>query len=322
METNTAEDAMRSFVNLYLGEPFKQSGSRPKIDKVIQLKGGYRQGTIPSDLILFLTAGLDVQRGSAKDPANPARIEMEIVGHGARYRTWSIMYKVFEGAIDDAYDGAWEALSNWEADKGFEIKRQDGRIFTPKMIFIDSGDGVHTETVYRFVEQWSQSTCASKGFGALKRFSKDKGDEMTRDNFIRFRKKELGPNLHLVTISTNHYKAQIYTNLGRTRNPTGEQPAGFCDFPIDYSENYFKMLTAEEMRVDKSFHCPSGRRNEALDCRVLNLCAGDVFLKELTENYKNTAIKRNKSRAYISRITTTYMLNLLSMTHKPRLTKA
>jgi phage terminase large subunit GpA-like protein len=37
------------------------------------------------------------------------------------------------------------------------------------------------------------------------------------------------------------------------------------------------MLIAEERRRDGSYHA-GGRRNEALDCRVMNLCAADYWL--------------------------------------------
>jgi phage terminase large subunit GpA-like protein len=40
-------DGMRSFVNLYLGLPYKESGSRPDIKKVIELRGGYRSERVP-----------------------------------------------------------------------------------------------------------------------------------------------------------------------------------------------------------------------------------------------------------------------------------
>jgi phage terminase large subunit GpA-like protein len=61
---------MAPFVNLQLGLPFKEIGVRPKLDAVIELKGGYRSRDIP-DGVLFLTCSMDVQQGSKTDPNAP-----------------------------------------------------------------------------------------------------------------------------------------------------------------------------------------------------------------------------------------------------------
>lgn len=128
-------DGMRSFVNLYLGLPYKEAGARPKLDKVIELRGGYRQAIVPEG-ILFLTMGVDVQRGSKTDKANPARLELEVCGHGAGYRTWSILYKVIEGEVGDPFSGAWESLNEWAKETGLRFKRYDGTIFSVALIFV------------------------------------------------------------------------------------------------------------------------------------------------------------------------------------------
>jgi phage terminase large subunit GpA-like protein len=70
---------MRSYVNIYAGLPYKDTGSRPKLSTVIALKGNYVSGTVPEG-VLFLTAAVDVQAGSQKDPDNPPRLEMEVLG--------------------------------------------------------------------------------------------------------------------------------------------------------------------------------------------------------------------------------------------------
>jgi phage terminase large subunit GpA-like protein len=88
----------------------------------------------------------------------------------------------------------------------------------------------------------------------------------------------VGEDMTLYEVSTNFYKTNLYRNLKIPRQDLEPQKPGFCDFPLEYGERYFKMLTAEEKRSDGSFHCPQGRRNEALDVRVLNLCAADIFL--------------------------------------------
>ena len=281
-------DGMRSFTNLYIGLAYKETGSRPKLENVIELRGGYREKEIPNG-VLYLTVGIDVQTGSLKDKTNPPRLEMEVLGIGAGYRSWSIAYLVFDGPVLDPYSGAWEDLNDFAVAGGLTFKRKaDGRVFAPSLIFVDSGDGNVTDIVYRFASRWD-NTSPSKGFGALKRHAGDKGlkgDVAGPSNFRRYRTVKVQADIYLREISTNYYKGHIYNNLKIPRQPDEPQRAGFCDFPIDRSESYFKMLTAEEKRTDGSFHCPSGRRNEALDCRVMALCAADVWLDNRMLEYK------------------------------------
>lgn len=311
MQAQEEPDGMRSFTNLYMGLPYKETGSRPKLENVILNRGGYKERTI-QDGVLYLTAGIDVQSGSKKDERNPPRLEMEIMGIGAKYKTWSVMYRRFEGEVDDPYAGAWADMYEFAAEGGLSFKRGDGRTFDISLALIDSGDGNLTDVVYRFCERW-QNCYPSKGFSALRRFKKDKqeGDRASPTNFRRYRAVQLNSGTLLIEISTNYYKGQLYTNLKVERQPSDPQNAGFCDFPIDYPETYFQMLTAEEMRVDRSFHCPSGRRNEALDCRVMCQTAAEVWLDQKLLNAKATAKNKGANMAEIDTIRHRTIIDLL-----------
>jgi len=302
-------DGMRSFINLYLGLPFKESGSRPKIENVIELKGGYRAGTVP-DGVLYMTASVDVQRGSNSDSKNPARLEMEVCGHGAGFRTMSIQYYTFVGPVGDPYAGAWAELKKFGEDGGFKFKRKDGFEYSTVLIFIDSGDGSLTDVVYRFTSNW-QNTFPIKGFSALKKRKTELGDEAGPSNFKRYRMVKIGGDTTLVDISTNYYKTHIYNNLKIPRHPGDDQRPGFCDFPVDYPEKYFLGLTAEEKRKDGSFHCPSNRRNEPLDLRVYNMCASDVYLDQKVMEYKAAAKLNGANALQLQQVNHQFVLELL-----------
>jgi len=275
--------AMASWTNLYCGLPFKELGIRPKVDNVIELKGGYKSREVPSG-VLFLTMFVDVQRGSKKDKANPPRLEMEVCGHGAGYRTWSIDYIVVKGEIDDAYSGAWDKLNQLAVEGKFRYARNDGFEFGLDVVLLDSGDGVYMHTVYEFSGRWD-NTFPSKGFRDLGRQAPEKGDQLGRDNARKYRVSKMTEGVMLHEISTNFYKRMLYRNLGIKRIPGALQKPCFCDFPRDYSKRYFEMLTAEELREDGSFHA-GGRRNEAMDCRVGNMCAADVFLDAMVADFR------------------------------------
>lgn len=310
-------EKMRGFVNLELGLPFKETGSRPKIEKVIELRGGYKSGTIPHG-VLFLTAAIDVQRGQRRGEANPPRLEMEILGHGARFRTWSIIYRRFEGDVYDAANGAWLELDDFVKNGGFLFQRDDGRKFEVNLTFADSGDGELTDVVYTFCQGWD-NTYPSKGFSALKKRKNEKGDERIAGTFFkRFRAQPIGGHSLLYEISTNFYKTHLYNNLKINKADTGPQRAGFCSFPVDYGEKYFKMLTAEEKLSDGTFTA-GGRRNEALDVRVMNLCAGDVYLgmkiKSIRDHHR---IEEGWNMAQLEKINHNYALEFLTRVMAPR----
>jgi phage terminase large subunit GpA-like protein len=287
-------DGMRSFVNLYLGWPYKDTGTRPPIDHVIENRGGYKSREIPDD-VLFLTMGVDVQRGSKRDKGNPARLEYEVCAHGSRFRTWSINYGRIVGEVNDPQAGAWKEFSDLMEKGDFIYQDKLGRSYSPSLIFIDSG--YLTSVVYQFTSTWV-NTFPSKGFSALRKQKIEGLDEAGPTNFKRYRSIKSGENTILYEVSTNFYKGHVYNNLKIDRvSGEGINKPGFCDFPIDYHLEYFEMLRAEEQLRDGSF-VDRGRRNEALDVRVLNLCACDVYLDlqilRMRESWKVAGVPKSE----------------------------
>jgi len=305
-----AKNDMAPFYNLQLGLPFKEAGSRPKII-VEDMKGGYSERDIPNG-VLFIAVGMDVQQGSKTNMEKQPRLELEVLGIGKNFRTWGIEYKVLTDpewgnggpGISDPSSGAWQAFIQWAIlDGHFQYKRSDGRIFTPVMMFIDAGDGVTMDTVYQFTERpdivpgW---VFPSKGVGFFKKNKDIEGDITSQQNMMKYKasRNARSGDVIFYDVATNHYKKQIYRNLKlkRETDPSAEQRMGFCDFPqgAGYDAHYFKMLTSEEMYADGSFHKGS-YSNEALDCRVYALCAGDVWLD------LQVAMERERIRAAMTR---------------------
>jgi phage terminase large subunit GpA-like protein len=175
-------------------------------------------------------------------------------------------------------------------------------------MFIDSGDGEYMDIVYMYSQRWTNAF-PSKGFKALTRRKKEKPDEVTESSFMRYRAARMDGDITLYEISTAYYKAPVYANL-KVKRVEGEiQNPGFCDFPADYGELYFEMLTAEELT--ENGYDNKGRRNESLDCRVYALCAGDVYLASVVKEWQNWAINEQKmSRATAEAYyTKTWVLN-------------
>lgn len=322
------DEGMRSFTNLYLGKSFKPSGERPKFDSVIELRSKYKSKTVP-DGILYLTMAGDVQQGLAKykDYTNEEinetveiaikkkddktlaglpRLEVEVVGHGAEFRTASIEYLKFYGRIDDDKAGAWEKLTEWAIDSKLTYKRKDGFEFQIKMIFIDSGYGKYTDVVYNYCESWP-NTYAVKGARELKqdKLKTARIDEMSAANYTRFRLSKSGSTA-FVLITVNYYKKQIYRKLKNLFAEHEDQPANSHQTPGDYPDSYFKGLTAEEQKADGSFHNIAQRPNEPLDLMVYNLCASDFMIENFIisdrEVLKNRGVKsREKLNELVNR---------------------
>ena len=306
-EAQTSEMKKQAFDNLKMGRPHRSSGSRPKAEKLLENRGRYRSGDVPEG-VLYLTMGCDVQRGSEKDTENPPRIECTVLGIGASYKTWVILHKVFEGGVSDPYGGAWEKLHEWAIETELSFVRPiDGFKFQAQSVFIDSGDGENTATVYEFCHRW-RNTIPCKGQRTIKKRKNESSDELTESSFKRYRYSKISEDVTLAEISTIYYKDRIYSGLNIKRLPVEPQRSGFIDFPVDFGERYFDMLTAEEKMQDGSYKSYS-RRNEALDCMVYAMASADAWLDAEVLQYKSWAKQNGADAMALQMITHKYVID-------------
>lgn len=247
---------MKAFVTLWLGEPYEEKGEAPEYQKVISHRSGYRSKTVPDD-VLFLTLGGDVQGD---------RIELEVCGHGRKFKTWSIDYVVIPGDTRLVSDGAWAKFAEKFLSGDFIYQNDIGEKFAPQMAFIDSN--YRTDTVVEFCEGMT---------GLYPIIGQDKFSNAQQKFMVT---NIVGSPMRSIRISTDHFKDLLYKSLSTERMPGHPTPPNYPEFPFDYDDNYFKMLNAEyKRRVKKGgkiyyeYYCPKGRRNEAADCRVYNLGA-------------------------------------------------
>jgi phage terminase large subunit GpA-like protein len=313
-EAQATPDGMRTFTNLELGLPYQEAGSRPNLKTVISLRGGYHEGQIQQGA-LYLTMGCDVQRGSNTDTKLPPRIELEVLAHGAGYRSWSVCYKVFAGDLGDPYEGAWEAMYQWVCGNPTFL-RADGMGFPVSMGLVDSGDAADgmDEIIARFCGR-IVNLYPSKGFNYLKVQAREKGDIPGKQDFKRYRKAIMGgTGLPLFEISTNYFKDALYNRLEIKRQPVDPQRAGFCDFPTEYGDEYFAQLTAEEKLTsgeNSGAYRKTRSRNESLDCRIYAMAAGEAYLDTLVEQKKNEARAAQWTRLDIDKIDHRFILRWL-----------
>lgn len=250
---------MKTFETLYLGWPYQEKGEAPEFHVVRSHRSNYQSKTVPSE-VLFLTLGADVQGD---------RLELEICGHGRKYKTWSIDYVVIPGDTKIVTRGAWPKFREMFLDGQFVYDNEKGR-YAPQMAFIDSN--YRTDIVVEFCETIS---------GLFPVIGKDKFSNPQK----KFQINQLpGSNLMSVMIATDYHKDMVYNSLRTECLPGHDTPVNYPEFPYNYNDKYFKMLNAEYKRpkrkgnkIDYEYYCPLGKPNEALDCRVYNIAAREVL---------------------------------------------
>jgi phage terminase large subunit GpA-like protein len=261
-EAQKSESKLRVFINTVLGETWKLKGEAPEWRILYDRREGYKFNVVPEGG-LFLTAGADVQRD---------RIEIEIVAWGADKQSWSIDYRVILG--DTSGERVYQALEN-VLNETFEVQNSDARL-PIRLLAIDSG--FNTQSVYNFSRGKAGRVVPIKGFENQQGIV---GVPTPVEISYGGRKVPRGTRLWPVGVSTA--KAELYGWL-RLHPPTntGESfPPGYCHFP-EYQDDYFKMLTAEQLSVKtvrgyrKYFWEKIRERNEALDARVYARAAAAI----------------------------------------------
>lgn len=247
--------ALQVFVNLYLAETWKEVAEAPDWNRLYERREPYERGTVP-DGAVFLTAGVDVQHD---------RFELEVVGWGPGRESWSIDYIVVDGdtelpATRQALFAVLDRVYQHESSAELPIR----------LTAIDSGD--RTSMVYDMVKARA-STIAVKGRDTSQQVISPP-TYMTSKSSNAKRRKRSGAPVYLV--GTHLVKEELYTQL-RLPSPVDGDPAlpGFCHFPADYTEEFFRGLTAEELvrRKNRKGYVvrewrKTAERNEPLDCRV------------------------------------------------------
>lgn len=266
-------ELLRVFINTALGETFSESNKSVEVGMFDSRKEKYK-AEVPAD-VYALTAGVDVQED---------RIEVEIVGWGTYQESWSIDYQSFVGDVE--YDDVWNRVDEYLA-KTWE--HESGAKLLPVCVAIDSGH--KARIVYNF--------CKGREH---RRMYPIKGKEGWGQGVLRRPKKRNENKVFLFLAFVDEIKSRIYSQL--KINTVGP---GYCHFPDkpEYDNEYFRMLTAEKLvrkKINNRFklvwQLPSGRRNEALDCRCYAMCALNIIrpnFEALKKKGKPLTLNKRKS---------------------------
>lgn len=253
---------LRGFVNTVMGETWKETGDAPDHARLFERRESYKIGTVPSGAI-FLTAAVDVQKD---------RLECEVVGWGRDRESWSIDYRVFLG--DTTQSDVWENIDKMLEE---DFPRAGGGHVRLMGLGVDTG--YNTQSVYL----WCRKHARNKRVFPLKGRS-SLSTIVGRPQYVDITRsgRTIKRGLQLWTVGTDVTKTELYNFLRLDAPKDGEAVEGFCHFP-EYDEEFFKMLTAEEMVVkkrkgyDRVEWQKIRERNESLDIRVYNRAVTSIL---------------------------------------------
>lgn len=259
----TLEDIVREFlaakddpqllqvwVNTVLGETWEESAEKVDGTALVNRGEAYDEETLPV-AVQALTAGVDTQGD---------RLEVQIIGWGAREESWVVAYHVLHG--DPAQGAVWKELDQVLLES---YRREDGQALRVRSTCIDFG-GNHGAHVLSFCRtRRARRVFAIKGVAGPKpiwprRSSKTKTNDQ------------------IFVIGVDTAKDAIYGRL-RIKEPG----PGYIHFPSTdaFDQAYFDQLTSEKVMTRHREGRPyrvwvpvrQGARNEALDTFVYALAA-------------------------------------------------
>lgn len=261
---------LKAFKNTILGESWEERGEAPDWQRLYDRREAWDLGQVP-DGVLFLTMGVDVQRGSG----GHGWLDCHIWGWGRNGESWLVDHRRLDG--DVVQEAVWDDLTELCAET---FTCSSGVEMSIARVGIDTGDGMTTDVVYSWCRRMGRGQVIPlKGRGNWT-FS----DPVNGPSYVDVneRGKKVRSGVALWNVYVTHFKSETYGFL-RLPKPTDEDLAEGHDWPRGYvhigqgvTAEWFQQMTAEKVviRVNKrtKYTAPEWHktrdRNEALDCRV------------------------------------------------------
>lgn len=269
-----SRDGLQEFFNLKMGEPYDRYSTESLLwQKLKRRAENYTDKEIP-DEIIFLTAGIDVQRD---------RVECSIYGWGENYEGWLIQHLIFYG--DPLQDKVWNDLDTVLINKSWQTKNKETR--TLLFSFVDSGDGTTTEAVYRYTTPRAAHFIFSI-----------KGSSVNGDLLVNKPKKV--NDKKTILFSLNVFSAKILINNMLANNEVGANYLHFPKNAPNVNDEFYEQLTSEvllkiknkQTNVETEKWKKIRERNESLDCLVYAYCAMRYLLKRTSmDNIKKQVLR-------------------------------
>jgi phage terminase large subunit GpA-like protein len=261
-------DLLKTWVNTFLGETWEEKGKRLEWSDLMDHREDYdTRDNIPAEVTL-VTGAVDMQDD---------RAEVEFVGWGDDYQSWSLGYHKVYG--DPSTPGFWIDLKNVLSETF--VHPLFGEL-SPRSIAIDSG-GHYTTGVYSFTQRMPRTVAIKGVAGAGKPIA---GRPM---------KNTIG-NARVIPLGVDTIKELVVARL-KVSNP---DESGYSRFPAEYDDEYFRGMTAEELRTTyhkgfkKNEWVKIRPRNEPFDLRVYNTAALEMLQIDLNAQRREALRKTMK----------------------------
>lgn len=254
-QRDTSGALTRTFWNTILGEAYEEPGETIDEHWLKRRIEAWRVGERVPAGALLLAGGVDVQGD---------RLEVRVWGYGRNAETWLVDVQVLHGS--PALDTTWQALEGL-LDKAYA--HELGGKVRVHAIGIDAGDGNTTHFVRAFARKWraTRRVIALKGQAVAGKPLLGK----PTDQDVNWRGKVIKRGVQLWPMGSDTGKAAFYARLR-----IDEPGPGFVHLPSGLADEEFKQLTAEKLTTryirghpKREWTLERGRRNEALDCRVM-----------------------------------------------------
>lgn len=251
------EAGEKDYANVVCGLPFAPKGNAPDHKRLMERREEYPAEVIPPGGLIF-TGGADIQSYG---------IYLEMVAFGEDRQTWCVDARFFEGATDNAQEGAFAQLRDYLTQ---EFRDAWGVLWRPDAVGIDSG--YRTNQVLEFCRR-TPGTFATKGVGGrgVPAISPPARKSVTRKG----KRKRYGGAMSW-PVGTWSLKQELMGNLHKTGIAAGEteDPPGYAHFHRELGEEYFQQITSEyfeQTLKNGKFHEEWKKRREHnhwLDCRI------------------------------------------------------
>lgn len=266
-----ATDDLQTFTNVSLARTWEEKGEKADPTGLKSRAEIYR-ADVPAGG-LYLTAGVDMQAD---------RLECEVVAWGVGEESWSIGYYVLWG--DVLQRDVWDDLEDLLAST---YQHESGAVMPIMATCMDTGG---TSGMTQAAYDWLKGKTGRRIFG-IKGVS-----GWGRPVVEKPQRKQSGKNarkVDLFLVGADEAKLIVMRRLAATIGAEERMSGpGYCHFPHDRHEEFYKQLTAEKLvtryvkgQPVREWTKPDRARNEALDCRVYALSA----LKIMNPSFKRLA---------------------------------
>jgi phage terminase large subunit GpA-like protein len=249
-------ESLKVRVNTFFCETWEEEGER--IDDTELLKRREDYGPVLPAAALVLTCAVDVQGD---------RLELAVKGHAPADESWGVQYKVFPGS--PLKPNVWADLDRYLLESRWST--EDGRVLNITATCIDMGGAKDKQSFADHVLAFCKPRFARRVFAV-------KGSNQVAAPLVTGPSRRNRRRCPIYLIGTDTAKGII---VGRLK--ILEHGPGYMHFPrgeqFGFNENYFSMLTAEEVRTQitrgkaRRVWVKTKARNEALDIDVYNTAA-------------------------------------------------